>query len=89
MEGKMDTHALLCERQKTHGAFTDHAEITQLMKVVMQDQKSWERLSFCQKESLHMIVHKIGRILAGNANHKDHWDDIAGYAILVAEQCQP
>ena len=33
-----------------------------------------------------MIVHKIGRILAGNPNHSDHWHDIAGYATLVDAQ---
>jgi hypothetical protein len=38
-------------------------------------------------ESLEMIAHKIGRILAGNENFHDHWDDIAGYAKLGSEAC--
>jgi hypothetical protein len=35
---------------------------------------------------LEMIAHKIGRVLAGDPNHADHWDDIAGYARLVARR---
>jgi hypothetical protein len=42
----------------------------------------WSRLRPAQKESLHMIVHKIHRVLTGNADHDDHWDDMAGYAVL-------
>jgi len=36
------------------------------------------------REGLHMVFHKLGRIAAGCATHKDHWDDIAGYATLVS-----
>ncbi|WP_257617167.1 hypothetical protein [Campylobacter pinnipediorum] len=35
-----------------------------------------------------MIAHKIARILAGNPNYKDHWDDIAGYATLVSKELE-
>jgi hypothetical protein len=40
-------------------------------------------------ESLDMILHKIGRIVAGDAAFKDHWVDIAGYATLVADRVAP
>lgn len=84
----METSELLTERAKTHGSYVDHACITQELKDRMFDQKGWERLNSCQRETLHMIAHKIGRILAGDPNFRDHWDDIAGYAKLVADQCQ-
>lgn len=29
-----------------------------------------------------MILAKIARIVSGDPNHADHWDDIAGYALL-------
>jgi hypothetical protein len=77
-----DVNAILAERQKTHGDFTVHAEITQRIKDVMCQSPNWQFLSAAQKESLEMQAHKIGRILAGNPNHDDHWDDIAGYAKL-------
>lgn len=78
----MDTIALLAERAKTHGSFDDHARITQDLKRVVQAQLGWNRLDHQQKEAVEMIVLKIGRILAGNPNHGDHWADIAGYAEL-------
>jgi hypothetical protein len=35
---------------------------------------------------LEMIAHKIARILSGDPNHRDHWEDIAGYAELVVRE---
>ena len=81
--------ALLNERGKTHGNYTDHARITQAIKGVMIDElllrssRGQDRLSPEALESLDMIAHKIGRILAGQWDHPDHWRDIAGYAKLV------
>jgi len=77
---------ILTERGTTHGDYTDHATITQMLKRVMRTGKNWESLSDIQKETLEMNAHKVGRILSGNPNHKDHWDDIAGYAVLVSER---
>lgn len=78
--------SLLDERGKTHGDFAVHAFITQELKHVMQSQQNWLRLSPAQRETLDMIAHKIGRVLAGNPHHADHWDDIAGYARLVSKE---
>jgi hypothetical protein len=46
----------------------------------------FERLMDDQRETLDMIAHKIGRILAGDPNVEDHWKDIAGYATLSADR---
>ena len=78
--------AVLAERRDTHGEFTVHASITQGLKDFMRSCKGWERLSVIQREALEMNAHKIGRILAGNPDFKDHWTDIAGYAQLVADR---
>ena len=80
----METKELLAERGKTHGDFSIHAQITQELKGVMNEY-NLHKLSHVQCEALEMIQHKIGRILAGNPDHKDHWDDIAGYAKLVSD----
>lgn len=80
------TDAMLDERGKTHGDFFDHAEATQSLKRMMRASKNWDRLNDMQVEALDMIAHKIGRILAGDPNYKDHWDDLAGYARLVAQR---
>jgi len=82
----METSELLAERGKTHGDFGRHAMVTQELKEVMFAMTSYKELSQVQREALEMIQHKIGRILAGNPDHKDHWDDIAGYAKLVSDR---
>lgn len=77
---------ILSERGKTHGDYTDHASFTQDIKAVMERSDNWPHLGAHEKETLHMIAHKIGRILAGNPHVEDHWRDIAGYATLSADR---
>jgi len=77
---------ILADRLKSHGEYRDHARRTQMFKYCIRDGKNWSQLSDIQKESLEMFAHKIGRILEGNPDHEDHWDDIAGYAKLVADR---
>ena len=92
------TEDLLIERNKTHGDYSVHARITQNLKSIVRDFHvvgpasdtpfpAVNRLNSEQAESLDMIFHKIGRILAGDPDFRDHWDDIAGYAKLVADRC--
>src|SRR5271169_3768607 len=94
----METKDLLIERGKTHGDYEIHASITQNLKRCMCNahkitpcsdtlQLAWLDLGDAQREALDMIAHKIGRILAGDPDFRDHWDDIAGYAKLVADRC--
>ena len=78
--------SILAERGRTHGDYRDHAAVTQAIKDIYRGHKGWERLTACQRETLDMLAHKIGRILAGDPSHQDHWDDIAGYARLVSKE---
>ena len=76
---------ILAARKSQHGPFWLHADFAQLLKgIAYSDAGNYSRLSAAQRESIDMILHKIARILAGNPDHIDHWDDIAGYATLVA-----
>jgi len=81
------TTEILAARGQTHGDFSDNARIMQNLKREMEAEHGWSKLSDVQREALHMIQHKVGRIISGNPNFRDHWDDIAGYARLVAERC--
>lgn len=85
---------LLQERKKTHGDFRLNAAYSQALKhifyspiAVGTDCVSPGPLPQVARESLDMIALKISRILSGQWDFKDHWDDIAGYAKLAAEQC--
>lgn len=81
-----DIDEILSERAKAHGDFTEHARITQNMKAMARNGANWKesRLTSVQMEAIEMILHKIGRIVAGDPRHCDHWDDIAGYAKLAS-----
>jgi len=83
----MTIEKTLKQRQKTHGNFNSHAEISQQLKGTLEN-FNYKELSASQREALDMICHKIARILNGNPNHHDHWHDIAGYATLVANDLE-
>ena len=77
---------ILAERKGQHGEFTDNARIAQAIKSVFEEEESWVELSDVQKEALHLISNKLARILSGDPNFHDHWDDISGYAKLVSDR---
>lgn len=77
--------ALLADRATTHGDFHNSSRTMQKFKRAARRSPNWERMDVSQREALDMILHKIGRVLHGDPTHKDHWDDIAGYAALVAQ----
>jgi hypothetical protein len=85
-----DINALLAERGKTHGDYEIHAAITQdLKRTINHNVADLDRkLDDDMAETLDMIAHKIGRIIAGNPAEPDHWRDIAGYAQLVANRLE-
>ena len=78
----------LAERGKRYGVFKNHAQVTQDLKVVIENslKAKGARLDADQKEAIDMICHKIGRIVNGDPNYADSWIDIAGYAQLVADR---
>ena len=73
-------------KEQENGPFQDQAVASQMIKDLCRDCGIWGDLTDVQKEALDMIAHKIARILAGNQDNKDHWDDIAGYASLVSKE---
>jgi len=75
---------ILKERGKRYGPFSTHAQISQDIKQAIFRFKQAEGLSDDKKEALEMIAHKIARIINGDPNYADSWDDIAGYATLIA-----
>lgn len=81
------TEQILEERKGTHGSFADNARVSQCLKQVLHNERSfYVSLSHSQQEALDMICCKISRILSGNADEPDHWQDIAGYATLVVKE---
>jgi len=80
----MNTDDILKQRGKEYGPFISNAETTQDMYQAALNGDNAIMLKSIHKEAIHMICHKISRIVNGNCNNSDSWDDIAGYAKLVA-----
>ena len=76
------------EREITHGDFEMKAIFIQEIMEDISGLYVWKDMSADQKESIHMIIAKLSRILYGNPNHADHWIDIAGYAKLVSDRLE-
>ena len=75
---------VLADRRTTHGDYADTARTAQHLRGAMREGNNWAILTDTQRESLDMIAMKIARILSGDPQHADHWDDITGYARLVS-----
>lgn len=73
-------------RGKTHGDYTYMSGVIQDIKLTMRRGQSWEKLSAPQAEALELIATKIGRIVCGDPNFRDHWADIIGYANLIKDR---
>jgi hypothetical protein len=81
------TESLLNERQKTHGDFDHFAAICQSLKDLCNETRS--KRSNRQNEAVEMICNKLARVVTGDPNFEDHWDDIAGYAQLGKQGHSP
>lgn len=78
----MSTNELLEERGKTHGDFTENARLAQQFESIARTGVNYHKMEYIHKEALHMIFHKVARILSGDHTFDDAWDDLAGYAQL-------
>ena len=74
---------VLSTREKTHGSYPSTAKIAQSIKDAMRGSPNWIRLTDVQAESLEMIAVKLARILCGDPDYQDHWQDVMGYAKLA------
>lgn len=83
-----DVRAVLEERGGRYGTFTEQAGVTQAILGVLVPSPSWCLLHPDQAEALHMIAHKLARIVCGDPHYADSWVDVAGYATLVADRLQ-
>jgi len=82
----MEVDQILEDREVTHGDFEMKAMWIQEIMENLVGLYSYQKMEADKKEAIHMILVKLSRILYGNHDHKDHWDDIAGYAQLVSER---
>ncbi len=85
----MNVDQILQERGDRYGSFEQNATIAQALKKVLHMNENWHHLAYDQREALDMFCSKMARIMNGDPNYVDSWDDIAGYATLVANRLHP
>lgn len=83
-----DVNDILMCHERTHGAFTEQGAFAQRLKAKCRMAPNWGDMQDYQKEALEMVMHKVSRILFGDPDEIDHWDDIAGYAKLVSKELE-
>jgi len=86
---KGTTMDIIQERAKTHGDYKSTAAWSQSLKDMFRSSGNWNTMTDGQKEALEMIAVKLARLLNGNPQFPDHWDDIAGYGRLGANSVEP
>lgn len=79
-----DIKDTLQERGSTYGTFKKNADCTQAMYNEAMVRLNRPLDNF-EREAIHMILHKISRIVCGYKTKKDNWHDIAGYAKLAED----
>jgi hypothetical protein len=82
----MELNDILKARKSKHGEYTENSRCTWEIMRAMMAERNWSTLDDKQKHSLYMVAHKMARIVTGDPDFDDHWDDIAGYAKLVADR---
>jgi len=76
---------ILKERENSYGDFSQQSSLSQVLKDCIHLHPKWSDMNTSHKESIEMILHKISRIVNGDPNHIDSWEDIAGYATLISD----
>lgn len=83
---KLEAKTLIAIRPTTHGDFAIGAKFTQAVMRAAAESPSWSTMSDIHKECFHHIVQKLQRVVCGDPNFKDHWDDAAGYAMIGSRE---
>ena len=78
-----DIETTLEDRGNRYGSMAENSNMTQSFMRILQASGKYHELSDVHIESLHMIFHKISRMVCGDSNYIDNAHDIAGYAVLL------
>jgi len=74
-------------RGPVYGPFLHNAIVAQNIKAAFQSAPPRpDRLPADVQEALDLIALKISRIVTGDPEYLDNWDDIGGYAKIVADR---
>ena len=78
----------LVQRNNVHGDYTKSASIKDQIILRLERSPNWDKMDSVGRQTLRMIVEKIGRVMFGDWSFVDHWHDIAGYSTLMQYHCE-
>jgi hypothetical protein len=70
------------ERGSRYGSWQQQAAVAQAIKQAYKLGNSYDNCNDAVLEKLDMLANKLSRIVNGDPEYQDSWDDIAGYALL-------
>jgi len=79
----MKIEKVLEQRGSRYGDFKDNAELAQALLKKTLDAPGAKRLTPVHIEAVHMIFHKISRMVNGDIWYDDNMTDVEGYASLL------
>lgn len=74
---------ILEDRGSDYGDFEAMAKVAQDLKLTMKS--SGCEFVPAQQEAIDMLCTKMSRLVMGDPNKQDTWQDIAGYATLIVK----
>lgn len=82
------TAEILAHRERRYGRFVDVALTAQALKTALHQVANVRAVALApeMREALDLICTKLSRIVHGDPSLLDSWDDVAGYARLVADR---
>jgi len=78
----MDAQQLTKVRKNTHGDWKEQSALADEFISAAFCSENWNDMQPYQRIAILMILTKISRICTGDFNEPDHWQDLAGYAVL-------
>lgn len=86
------TEQVLQDRGQAYGDFTHFSDLVHsLEQTCIRHMQTYNPQALAKMqpfmiEGLHMVLHKISRVVNGDPLVEDSWRDIGGYATLVADR---
>lgn len=77
------TEVLLRQRGEAYGDVARQSAVWERTMAEVATQGGYMSMNPQQRQSIRMILLKVSRLVCGNPNRQDTWDDIAGYAKLA------
>lgn len=83
----MSVEDTLKQRNNVHGNYARSAGVKDKVLEEFSKTDNWKKLGAEGRQTVRMIVEKLGRVMYGDCFFPDHWHDIAGYATLMEGVC--